>query len=211
MKCPHCLTSYHDELIETNIGNGGRNEGYWSIKHEVCPTCDKSIIFLSEKNQFQTKNKLIYPKKISRNPLPQEVTDISLTNDYNESCLVLDESPKASAALSRRCLQHILREKGSVKNGTLDSEIQQILDKNALPSDIADNLDAVRVIGNFAAHPMKSTNTGEVVDVEPEEAEWNLEVVEQLIDYYYVRPAISKMKKDALNAKLSETGKQPLK
>ena len=211
MKCPHCLTSYHDELSEYNIGSGGTNEGRWSIKYEICPTCNKSIIFLNERSQYKNNDRLIHPKTISRNPLPPEVTDISLTADYYESCLVLDDSPKASAALSRRCLQHILREKGSIKHGTLDSEIQQILDKNTLPSDISENLDSIRVIGNFAAHPIKSTNTGEIVEVEAEEAEWNLEVVEQLIDYYYVRPAIAKKKRDDLNTKLSATGKPPLK
>jgi hypothetical protein len=29
----------------------------------------------------------------------------------------------------------------------------------------------VRTIGNFAAHPIKSTSTGTIVDVEPGEAE----------------------------------------
>jgi hypothetical protein len=33
-------------------------------------------------------------------------------------------------------------------------------------------LDAIRTIGNFAAHPIKSTSSGEIVDVEPGEAEW---------------------------------------
>ncbi|HYU64837.1 MAG TPA: DUF4145 domain-containing protein, partial [Candidatus Paceibacterota bacterium] len=114
-------------------------------------------------------------------------------------------------ALSRRSLQHILREKGGVKNGDLSNEIQEVLDSNKLPSDIAQNLDAIRNIGNFAAHPTKSTSTGEIVDVEPEEAEWNLEVLEQLMDFYYVKPALAKKKRDELNAKLASTGKPPIK
>lgn len=56
---------------------------------------------------------------------------------------------------------------------------------------------AIRMIGNFAAHPMTSTNTGEVVDVEPGEAEFLLSVLEELLDYYFVRPA----RRHAINAK----------
>ena len=81
----------------------------------------------------------------------------------------------------------------------------------ALPSRIAENLDAVRQIGNFAAHPIKFQSTGEIADVEPEEANWNLDVLEQLFDHYYVQPAIAKAKRDKLNAKLQKLGKKPLK
>ena len=79
-------------------------------------------------------------------------------------------SPKASAALSRHTLQAVIREKAGITLKTLDAEIQAVIDSGSVPSWLADNLDAVRVVGNFAAHPMKSTNTGEVVEVEPGEA-----------------------------------------
>ena len=61
-----------------------------------------------------------------------------------------------------------------------------------LPSHIADSLDAVRNIGNFAAHPAKSQATGEVVPVEPGEAEWTLDTLEELFDFYFVSPARTK-------------------
>ncbi|AMP14596.1 hypothetical protein CPter291_2338 [Collimonas pratensis] len=67
---------------------------------------------------------------------------------------------------------------------------------------MAENLDEVRKIGNFAAHPLKDKNSGEIVPVEPHEAEWNLEVLESLFDFYYVKPAKDKAKRDALKAKL---------
>ena len=76
-----------------------------------------------------------------------------------------------------------------------------------LPSYIAEDLHAVRTIGNFAAHPIKSTSTGEIVDVEPGEAEWNIEVLESLFDFYFVQPALSTMRKAGLNQKLKEAGK----
>ena len=57
---------------------------------------------------------------------------------------------------------------------------------------------------------MKSTNTGAIVDVETGEAEWNLDVVDLLFDFYFVQPAISAKRKQELNKKLKEAGKPEL-
>jgi hypothetical protein len=137
--------------------------------------------------------------------------DKRLASDYNEACLILAFSPKASAALSRRCLQTILREKAKVRKGDLAGEIQQTIDSGLIPSYLVESIDAVRNIGNFAAHPMKSTATGEIVDVEPGEAEWLLDVLESLFDFYFVQPALLKAKREALNEKLNDIGKPPMK
>ena len=140
--------------------------------------------------------------------MPKEVPN-EVGEDYKEACLVLSDSPKASAALSRRCLQHILREKAGVRPQNLSSEIDEVLPK--LPSHLAEAVDAIRNFGNFAAHPLKSTNSGEILDVEPGEAEWSLEVLEQLFNFYFVQPASLKAKRAALNKKLTEAGKNPMK
>ena len=79
-----------------------------------------------------------------------------------------------------------------------------------MPSNISEGLDAVRVIGNFAAHPIKSKSSGEIIEVESGEAEWNLDVLEALFDFYFVQPEILRLKKEALNKKLVEAGKVPL-
>ncbi len=118
-------------------------------------------------------------------------------------------SSKASAALSRRCLQAVLREKGNTKAKDLDKQIEEVLP--TLPSYIAENLDAVRNIGNFAAHQQKSQTTGVILDVEPGEAEWNLDVLDELFDFYYVQPEMARKKREALNEKLKDAGKPPLK
>jgi hypothetical protein len=132
-----------------------------------------------------------------------------LANDYREAALVLTDSPKASAALSRRCLQHLLHEVAGIKRANLDQEIEEAM--KSAPSYLADQLHAVRVIGNFAAHPMKSTNTGEIIDVEPGEAEMLLDTLDLAFDFYLVQPAEVKRKRDAINQKLRDAGRQPLK
>jgi len=47
--------------------------------------------------------------------------------------------------------------------------------------------------------------------VEPGEAEWNLDVLESLFDFYYVQPARLQAKRAALDKKLAEAGKPPMK
>ena len=124
---------------------------------------------------------------------------------------MLPLSAKASAALSRRCLQAVLREKGQTKKKDLADQIDEVIDAKAVPAYIADALHAVRNIGNFGAHPMKSTNTGEIIDVEPGEAEWNLDVLESVFDFYFVQPELAAKRKAELNKKLKEAGKPEIK
>lgn len=193
----------------------------------VCPTCRRAVLgLLNGKAKYDashgTYNRkfigidgeptlaIVRPKASMRPMCPKEVPK-PIAEDYNEACLVLADSPKASAALSRRCLQHVLRGGAKVKPDDLAKEIQQVLDGGTLRSEIAEALDMVRAIGNFAAHPIKSKQTGEIMDVEPGEAGWNLDVLESLFDFYFVQPAILKAKKDALNKKLDEAGKKPVK
>jgi hypothetical protein len=158
----------------------------------------------------ESSSRTVRPKAMARAPLSVDVPEVYAA-DYQEACNVLAESPKASAALSRRCLQHLLREEMKTTKRDLIDQIQEVLDSGRVPSHIAESLDSVRNSGNFAAHPIKSKSTGEIVDVEPGEADWNLETLEQLFDFLFVSPAKTKARRDALNKKLADAGKSPLK
>lgn len=225
MKCPHCLVDFHDEQTWWSLTIGADADGSWLLNRRTCPACGRYVLHLengvsSPSSQAQgqllgrlnlvNKAMMVWPKGVSRAAVPLEVPP-TIVEDYKEACLVLADSPKASAALSRRCLQNLLRQAAAVKHGDLIDEIQQVLDTGKLPPGIAENIDAIRNIGNFAAHPTKSKSTGEIVDVEPHEAEWNLDVLESLFDFYFVQPARAKAKRDALNKKLQDAGKRPLK
>ena len=213
MKCPHCLIEYHSapELI----ADRNKHDGVWRVFCEVCPDCDKTILKLLRLapmiSEFEPPFKaeyLIYPRGISRAPLSKDVPE-EFAIDYKEAGLVLADSPKASAALSRRCLQHVLQKKGGVKKRNLCGQIDEVMP--SLPSDLASMIDTVRVMGNFSAHPLKDTNTGEIIEVEPGEAEWILDTLEMLFDHYFVKPAEIQRKREAINEKLTNAGKPPLK
>jgi hypothetical protein len=220
MKCPHCIVTVHENFRTVLIGSD-KVQG-WVVHCMTCPNCELMVIRLARGPGYANPQgsfcgligvaswTTVNPKVANRAPCPPEVP-AHIAADYKESCLVLADSPKASAALSRRCLQAILREAAKVKPGDLFAEIQQVLDSGKTPSHISEGLDAVRAIGNFAAHPIKSQNTGEILPVEPGEAEWNLDVIESLFDFYFVQPGILKAKRAALDKKLGEAGKKPLR
>lgn len=113
-------------------------------------------------------------KELSKEIPPEYV------QDFYEATKVLEISPKASAALSRRCLQKLLREKEGIRMRNLNSEIQHVIDNKKLPPYLAQAIHYVREIGNLAAHPEKNEITGQIVEVEDGEAEWNLKVLRDL-------------------------------
>ncbi len=212
MKCPHCLESYHPQTTFHCLE--GDAEWWWNVIWQQCPSCSKYVIELEQRDQIDPtilhRIMLVYPKAAARTPPPQDVPPV-YAQDYREACLVLTDSPKASAALSRRCLQNLLRDKAKVKPSSLSAEIDEVMKSDQLPSHLNEAIDAIRNIGNFASHPTKSTNTREILEVEDGEAEWLLDILEGLFDFYFTQPAILGRKRDALNAKLQEAGKPPMK
>ncbi len=209
MKCPHCITSVHESWT-TAANLGGDADGDWHVLHMTSPECRRIVVRLDLYRPGETPQvqMIVYPRSSIRPPLSPDVPS-PYRDDYRDSCAVLPDSPKASAALSRRSLQQLLREKAEVEPGNLSGEIDQAMEQ--LPSQLAGAIDAIRNVGNFAAHPLKDTNTGEIVDVEPGEAEWLLDVLEQLFDFYFALPEILSRKRAKLNEKLEAAGKPPMK
>jgi hypothetical protein len=105
-----------------------------------------------------------------------------ILDDYREACLIRDHSPRASATLSRRCLQGMIRDFWGISKPRLVDEIYAI--KDEFDPETWDAIDAVRQIGNVGAHMEKDINV--IVDVEPNEAQLLIELVETLLTEWYV-------------------------
>ncbi len=123
----------------------------------------------------------------------------------------MSATPKSSAALTRRLLQNILREEFQISKNSLAEEIEIFINKPGIPSHLTDAVDAVRNIGNIAAHPSKDKTTGVIVPVESGEAEWLIEVIEQLFDFVFIQPKKLEKRKQELNLKLDKLGKPQMK
>jgi len=221
MKCPHCLVAFSDR--PNSLGVGKDVDGQWNLLVYGCPECKRLILYLetddtpvqllenAEKGFWpqsgswpieNPKTIMVRPVSSSRDPCPPEVPE-DIKKDYVEACLVLPYSANACAALSRRCLQHILRKHANVKPDELNSEINEVLSQGNLPLDIKSVIRGPQIAGNIAAHPMPD-NAGEITDVEPWEAEWVLDIIESLFGHYFVQPAKNKSRMSALKAKYDE-------
>lgn len=219
MICGHCQVAFHPNVRRLNVGPDAEAEHV--ILYADCPECKLWNIFHAsgratyneygdfEKFEDVKLRRRVFPWDTTTRSAPIEVPD-HLRADYDEAALLLSVSPKASAAMSRRCLQATIREKMGISKRSLDKEIDAVIEQNLVPSELAGQLDAVRHIGNFAAHPMKDTESGVIIDVEPGEAEWNLDVLDGLFDYWYVLPAKTAHRKAAINEKLKSLGKEPI-
>lgn len=174
-----------------------------------CPECDGWIVQYRSLDDDNMNWRFIEPDGVNRGPVPPEVPT-NIAGDYVEACNVLEKSPKASAALARRCLQAILRAHG-YKARDLAREVDLILAETdtskAIPPALRMVIDGIRNFGNFSAHPITDVTGLQIIDVEPEEAEWCLEVLEECFDHFYVRPAQAAARKAALDAKLTLAGK----
>lgn len=210
MKCPHCTVSFHDNWEAKTMSRGNLMLA-WNYRTAHCPACDKIILEMFSRG-FSNFRQLI-PIGGSRGPTPNEVPE-AIAQDYEEACNVLPLSPKASAALSRRCLQNMLRANG-YKAKDLAQEIDLLIGESdprkAIPETLRVTVDAIRNFGNFSAHPITAITSQQIIDVEDHEAEFCLEVLEEAFQHFYVRPAQAHARKAALDAKLSQAGKPPSK
>lgn len=114
-------------------------------------------------------------------PFPSYISQ-QILSDYQEACLVRDLSPKASATLSRRALQGIIRDYWNIKKDRLIDEINEL--KGKIDQSTWEAIDAVRSIGNIGAHMEKDINL--IIDVEPNEAELLIGLIEILLKDWYI-------------------------
>ncbi|WP_367352470.1 DUF4145 domain-containing protein [Achromobacter animicus] len=112
--------------------------------------------------------------------VPQFVKD-----DYNEAYLIRSLSPKASATLSRRALQGMLRDRWHVAEKTLHAELVAVKDR--CDSDLYDAMMALKAIGNIGAHPEKDADA--MLDIDDDEADELLQLLKLLDDEWYVARA----------------------
>ncbi|PKO18975.1 MAG: hypothetical protein CVU39_00035 [Chloroflexi bacterium HGW-Chloroflexi-10] len=223
MKCPSCHIGIKLDVkgrsvfaLKTSIVNG--KEGI-ELVYGLCPECGDFIAtinrgsyrFIDEEEGEITEIKqsvIIFPT-ITSQCVSEEVPKI-YRDMFNEAASVINISPKSSAALNRRLLQTLLRDVYHVKHGNLANEIKEFCENPSVSQPLKDEVDAIRHIGNFAAHPNKYMTTGEIVNVEPHEAEWLLEIIEHIFEECFINFAKDQERRNNLNKKLNDLGKPPL-
>lgn len=185
-KCPYCnqnmavttATSKNYRLIFD--GNSAKDISINVIFYK-CPSCKNiSIKCYGESASISDLHINILPQSDAIQ-FPEYVP-LAIRQDYEEAYAILNLSPKASATLSRRCLQGMIRDFWGISKSRLIDEIDAL--KGLVSSSQWRVIDGVRRIGNIGAHMEKDINT--IIDIEPDEAHKLIKLIELLIDNWYI-------------------------
>lgn len=134
------------------------------------------------------------PVEKPSNDLPAEVR-----RDYEEAAQIVQQSPRAAAALLRLAIQKLCAAIGGTGKN-LNNDIAKLV-KNGLPAKVQQMLDTVRVIGNHAVHP------GEInFDDQPQTAEALFRLVNIIAEKMITEPK----EIDALYGSLPEDDKEQI-
>lgn len=204
--CPFCgrdsTIDYNDLDVSSKILSIDNADelGVFTTTMTVCPNpkCKKVScgVQLYKRKQDRFGNSIKSAKfkewqliPSSRAKALPEYIPTAIRSDYEESCSIINLSPKAAATLARRCIQGMIRDFWSVKKPDghkgpwrLVEEIKAIKDK--VDPDVWSAIEAVRSVGNIGAHMEEDINM--IVDIEPNEAQKLVVLIEMLIDEWYI-------------------------
>jgi hypothetical protein len=223
IKCPYCsrdipcrweplhtlnLAGDPKEGIELRDETGRPYERY-DIHWTQCfsDECGQVIVRVS-KVGFDARNlELIHvdewlavPRKRAPRPIDPFIPE-EFSKPYIRASLILEDAPDMSGGLSRRILQDLLEKFAGRSEYKLEERIDKFIEDSAHPSHVKENLHHLRDIGNFAAHTKANKETGEIVEVGHKEAEWTLDVIDGLFEYFIVGPEKNRQRRVAWDQK----------
>ena len=168
--CPHC------GAFAKQKWRGAQTENYApnipNLLVVLCDHCHKYSLWVEQRMVFPSTGNTPLPNF----DLPQDIQD-----DYEEARSIVSRSPRGAAALLRLAIQKLCVHLGE-KGKNLNTDIARLV-KKGLPEKMRKGLDAVRVIGNNAAHP------GQIdLKDDPETAEKLFEVVNVIAEAMISQP-----------------------
>ncbi|NRF12526.1 DUF4145 domain-containing protein [Agrobacterium pusense] len=206
-RCPFCSTNSligRDNLSRTVVPvNGKSKHGNKAIAvtsiscaNDECSELALTVNFGDYKvtrtnNGYTNYIMNEWDVELTKNLLPDGVSvsvpasvpaEISIT--YIEAARIADISGRASAAMSRRCLQGMVRHFFDIpanKRGNLGAELAFVKDR--IDPEMWDNLLAVSGVGDIGAH--MDNNVDQIIDISPEEARILLALIESLFKEWY--------------------------
>jgi hypothetical protein len=132
--------------------------------------------------------------------------------DYQEAAAILDMSHRMSAVLARKILGDLLKRYAGQTQNSLTAQIDGFTGQPGHPARLTQNLHHFREVGDFAAHTQETSEPEPaVIDVSREEAEWTLDHVDRLFEYFIVQPAKDEAIKASMDEKIKQAGRRPLR
>lgn len=184
--CPHCRR--HTSIAPVSIEVRDAIVGPWYVNAQwkqsngnvwwigVCNYCHRPVLARNEGD-------IIWPHPLPE-PTDRNVPE-SIRADLDEAKQCFSVSAwRAAAVMARRAMQSAAVEKGAKKDRLAD-QIAELASQGKITVDLKEWADAVRLVGNDAAHPGGNP-------VSKEDAEEVLKLAEQFLLILYVAPAIAK-------------------
>lgn len=142
--CPHCGVFAHQrwQNLQAQNRQGGRSQ---ILDGQVgrCRRCDSHHLWVD--------GDMIYPRSSSApkaaDDMPEEVRA-----DFNEARQIVDNSPKAAAALLRLAMEKLVQDLTENEDQSLYAGIGELVDEGRIDERIQKALDSVRVTGNDYVH-----------------------------------------------------------
>jgi len=140
------------------------------FRYVTCQACEEIQIWKQSTDYSQGKypiviGTMIYPESAPIGMPPTEDMPAECKALYEEARTIAGRSPRGACALLRSALEHLMPELGQ-DDGSLNTRIGNLV-QAGLPEEVKNGLDAVRVIGNNALHPLEMSEE-EVSTATPE-------------------------------------------
>jgi hypothetical protein len=126
----------------------------------TCAKCEKPTIWIE--NYFESADdedyietyEMIYPKTFSIFDPPNEDLDEEIKTVYKQAAAIVQESPIASCALLRLCMEKIIIKHANYKGNQniLKNIIDELKDIGTIDENIYKAMQSIRIVGNNAIH-----------------------------------------------------------
>lgn len=194
--------AYGNPLI-THMKGQEVTETIWLYFYH-CPQCSRTALSIkSTGGTIQLSEQRIFP--ISDAKIFPDYIPAHIRQDYEEACKIVSLSPKASATLSRRCLQEMIRDFWRINNHfwsdhpnlckelhirdigkpNLWQEIRAVEETCSIDELLIKVFKALKDLGNIGAHPTVSSS--EMIDVNADEAIMMVQFIEILMERTYIK------------------------
>jgi Domain of unknown function (DUF4145) len=191
--CPFCQV-YAAQVWYSGAGRGRGGQSFADFKQlsiSLCTHCRSTAFWVDGVRVHPTVN-----AAPPANPdLPANVQA-----DYAEAAAVASRSPRAAAALLRLCIQNLCVHLG-LPGANINSDIGELVSRGLDP-DVQMALDALRVIGNNAVHPLE-------LDLRDDHA--TATALFEAVNFIAEQMITNRKKVKALFAKLPEGAKEAIK
>lgn len=142
--CPHCGTYANQgwQPLKSSVAGRGTVQ-ILNGKVGFCSHCEDHTVWVGKT--------MIYPSASSA-PKPIEDMPEEVRQDFDEARQVVDDSPRAAAALLRLAMEKLAQDLTGNEDQTLYQNIGDLVEEGRIDERIQQALDSVRVTGNDYVH-----------------------------------------------------------